>query len=423
LRRAKALPLVIATMILAATTGLAACGGDNNKEAKFDLKMGDIVPLTGDLSPYGPPGRKAADLAVAEIRKAIKQAGVDQTVSIKHEDEETNPQAAVSAARKLADAGVSCMAGAWASADTIPVAKSVAIREKIVEISPSSTAASIRDLNDDGFVNRTAPPDNLQAKALADHIASSLGGANGKTVNVGARNDFYGTGLADAFPKEWQARGGKIGQKVVYDPEQPSYNSEAAKIVSGNPDAFVIVDFPETYGKVGPALVRTGKWDAKKTFITDGLADSELPKTAGAASTEGLRGTTVGSFTGANQDAFDKLYTSAPGPKRQTFDSQNFDAVVLCYLAAVAAGSSDSDKMKDELRDVTGPPGTKYSFTQLPEAIKALKNGDDIDYEGASWPIDLDDKGDLSRYVYSVIRFKNGKLSTVKQVTPTAEEK
>jgi branched-chain amino acid transport system substrate-binding protein len=421
--RAKLIYLLMAGSLLAATIGLAACGDDGGGKAKFDLTIGDIVPLTGDLSPYGPAGRKAADLAGSEINKAIKATGVDQTVTIKHGDEETDPQAAVSAARKLVDGGATCMAAAYASADTIPVAKSVSIREKVVQISPASTAASIRDLADDGYINRTAPPDTLQAKALADHVDKELGGAQGKTVNVAARNDFYGTGLADAFPKEWQARGGKVGQKVIYDPAQPSYNSEAAKIVSGNPDAFVIVDFPETYQKVGPALVRTGTWDPKKTFITDGLADVGLPKSVGAAATEGLRGTTVGSFTGGTQDAFGKLYNASGGPKRQTFDAQNFDAAMLCYLAAVAAGSADADKIRDELRGVTGPPGTKYTFEQLPQAIRALRDGKDIDYEGASGPIDLDDKGDLSRYVYNVIRFQNGKLETVRQVTPSASEK
>ena len=418
-------PMLVAAAVLAATIGIAACGDDGGGgggQATIDLKIGDIVPLTGDLSPYGPPGRKAADLAVEEIKKAIQETGAEHTVTIQHEDEETNPQAAVSAARKLADAGVSCMAGAWASADTIPVAESVSIREQVVQISPASTAASIRDLEDDGYLARTAPPDNLQAKALADEVDNGIGGASGKTVNVGARNDFYGTGLADAFEEEWTARGGRVGQKVVYDPEQPSYNSEATKIVSGNPAGYVIIDFPETYAKVGPALVRTGKWDAAKSFITDGLAATELPEDAGREATEGLRGTTVGSFSGANQNAFDKLYTAAPGPKRQTFDSQNFDAVMLCYLAAVAAGSADAEEIKNELVDVTGPPGTKYSFTQLPQAIEALENGDDIDYEGASGPIDLDETGDLSRYVYTVIRFQDGKLEEGKQVTPTAEQ-
>jgi branched-chain amino acid transport system substrate-binding protein len=419
-RKAKVLPLLAAATVLAASIGLGACGGGDDNKASFDLTIGDIVPLTGDLSPYGPPGRKAADLAVQEINKAIKAANVDQTVKVQHEDEETDAQASLSAARKLVDAGASCIAGAWASADTIPVAKSVTIKEKVLQISPASSAASIAELDDDGYMARTAPPDTLQAKALADHLDKELGGAQGKTVNVAARNDFYGTGLADAFPKEWQARGGKVGEKVIYDADQPSYNSEAAKIVSGNPDAFVIVDFPATYAKVGPALVRTGKWDASKTFITDGLSSDSLPKDAGADATEGMRGTTIGTFTGAAPKAFDTLFTKAPGPKRATFDAQNFDAVMLCYLAAVAAGSSDGEKLKDEVVDVSGPPGTKYTWQQLPEAIKALRNGDDIDYEGAIGPVDLDKNGDPGKWVYDIIRFKNGKLESVSKVTPKA---
>jgi len=420
MRRTKALPLLVASLVFAASLGVAACGGDDGGGGKVDLLIGDIVPLTGDLSDYGPPGRKAADLAVKEINKAIKETGLDQTVRIQHEDEETDAQASASAARKLVDAGAGCIAGAWASADTIPTAKSVSIKEKVVQISPASTAASIADLDDDDYLARTAPPDTLQAKALADHLDKELGGAQGKTVNVGARNDFYGSGLADAFPKEWQARGGKIGQKVLYDPEQPSFNSEADKITSGNPDAFVIIDFPDTYAKVGPALVRTGNFKANVTFVTDGLASTELPKDVGAEATEGLRGTSVGVFSGAAPEAFGKLYTSAPGPKRQTFDAQNFDAVMLCYLAAAAAGSGDGEKIKEELVNVSGPPGTKYSFEQLPEAIKALDNGDDIDYEGAVGPIDLDENGDPSKWIYNIIKFEDGKLKTVSKVTPEA---
>lgn len=415
MRRTRILPLLAASLVLAATLAIAACGDDNSGggEKTLDLTIGDIVPLTGDLADYGPSGRKAAQLAVDQINAAVKEAGVDHTVKLVNEDDQTDPQAAVQAARKVVDTdNATCIAGGYSStSSTIPIANSVTIRDGVLQLSPASTADEISDLKDDGLVNRTSPPDRFQGPTLAGLVEKSLGGAQGKTINIGARNDAYGTGLADTFTKPWEAKGGKIGKKVIYDPKQPSYNSEAQQIVSGDPDGWVIIDFPETYAKVGPALVRTGKWDPKKSFITDGLASSKLPADVGRDATEGMRGTAPGSpDSGAASEAFDKAYTAAGGPERQTFDAQNFDATILCYLSAVAAGSTDGKEMAAKLQDVSGPGGTKYTFEQLPDAIKALQNGDDINYEGASGPLDLNEQGDPTSGVYDIYRYKDGKI-------------
>ncbi len=421
MRGVKTTPLLIAAVLLAGTVGIAACGDDGGGDAKFDLTIGDIVPLTGDLSDFGPPGRKAANLALEEINKAIQSAGVEQTVKVQHEDEQTTPDGAVAAGRKLKDAGASCIAGAWASTDSIPLSRSVTTPEKILQISPASTSTELTGLKDDGYLNRVPPTDNLQGPALAAAMDKELGGASGKTVNVGARNDSYGEGLSKFFGDAWKAKGGKIGEQVLYDPKQPSYNSEAQKIASGNPDAWVIIDFPETFQKVGPALVRTGKWTPTKSWLTDGLASGSLPKNVGTEATEGFRGTAPGTPSkGAASEAFGKLYTSAAPKdvKRQTFDGQNFDAVILCYLSAVAAGEADGEKMKDEVKNVSGPPGDKFTWEQLPEAVKALQDGKDIDYEGAAGAIDLDDNGDPQAGVYDVLEFKNGELVPIADQVP-----
>jgi ABC-type branched-subunit amino acid transport system substrate-binding protein len=273
-------------------------------------------------------------------------------------------------------------------------------------------------------MNRTSPPDSFQGPTLADYMEEALGGAEGVTVNVGARNDAYGTGLADTFGTAWQEKGGTIGEEVIYDPEQPSYDSEAEQITSGNPDAFVIIDFPETYDKVGPALVRTGNFDASKTFMTDGLASSDLPKSAGAEATEGARGTAPGApDKGSPTDQFDDAYNQFD-PKdveRQTFDAQNFDAVILCYLAAVAAGSTDGTDMAAEVRDISAPPGDSFTFLTLSDAITALQDGDDIDYNGASGEIDMDEAGDATAGVYDVYRYKGGAIEVFDEL-PVAEK-
>ena len=405
--------VVLAVCVGGASLAFASCGGGGG--ATGQLTIGDLVPLTGDLSDFGPPGEKAANIAADEINKAAQQANADiSSVELLTEDSETDPQASVTGARKMVDEGASCIAGEWASADTIPVARSVAIPEGVLEISPASTSDEITGLDDDGLINRTAPPDSFQGPTLANGIERVLGTAKGKTVNVGARNDSYGTGLADSFSAAWKDKGGKIGETVIYDPKAATYDSEAQQIVSGNPDTIVIIDFPETFVKVAPALERTGKWDPTIAWGTDGLASSSLPQDVGPPLVEGMRGTAPGVPSGAPASkAFDKLYTSS-APKnvdRQTFDAQNFDAVVLCYLAAVAAGSTDGEDMADEVRNVSAPPGTEYTWQQLSDAIEALQNGDDIDYTGASGPVDMDDAGDTTEGVYEEYVYKNGKLT------------
>jgi ABC-type branched-subunit amino acid transport system substrate-binding protein len=417
--------LVLLSLVVAGLSfGIAACGDDDETTsegggggaASLDLTIGDLVPLTGDLSDFGPPGDKAAQVAVAEINKSIDESGSDHTVTLKTEDDQTSDQAGVSAARKLVSDGASCIAGSWASSVSIPVARSVSVREGVLQISPASTSDEITGLEDDGLMNRTAPPDSFQGPTLANAIDADLGGADGKTVNIGARNDSYGTGLAKTFSDAWESLGGSIGEEVIYDPEAATYDSEADQITSGNPDAIVIIDFPETFAKVGPALVRSGNYDPTITWGTDGLASSSLPKDVGEEATEGFRGTAPGSPDDdeANK-AFGEIYESSD-PKdveRQTFDAQNFDAVMLCYLAAVAAGSTDGQAMADVVREVSAPPGDPFTFESLPEAVKALENGDDIDYQGASGAIDMDDAGDATSGVYDVYEYKNGALEII----------
>jgi ABC-type branched-subunit amino acid transport system substrate-binding protein len=400
--------------------GIAACGDDDDDdgggggETSLDLTIGDSIPLTGDLSDFGPPGEKASDLAVAQINAAIQQAGVDHTVNVVHEDNETSPQPAVQAARKMVDAdGATCITGAWASSDTIPTAESVSIPDGILQISPASTAPAISDIDDDGLLNRTSPPDTFQAATLASTIGEDLGGAEGKTVNVGARNDEYGTAFAENFRASWEAIGGTIGEEVIYDPEQPSYNSEAQQITSGNPAAIVVIDFPETFVKVGPALQRTGNWDPTKAWGTDGLASSDLPGDVGPPIVEGMRGTAPGApEKGEAEEAFRTLYDGAEplDVEAQTFDAQQFDATILCYLAAVAAGSTDGQDMADVITDLSAPGGTQYTWEQLPEMIEALQNGDDIDYEGASGSVNLNEAGDATSEVYDTYQYKGGKF-------------
>ena len=428
----KRIRLVLMTLAVAGLSiGFAACGDDDSidhergehwgGETALDMTIGASLPLSGDLADFGPPGEKAADLALAEINAAIEEVGADHTIELVKEDNcgAADPQCAVQAQRKLATSdGASCIAGPWGSADTIPSGESVSVPEEVPLISPSATSDEITGLDDDGFVNRTSPPDSFQGPTLANFVDEDLGGAEGKTINIGARNDAYGTGLAETFTTAWEELGGTVGETVIYDIDLPSYDTEAEQITSGSPDGIVIIDFPETYNKVGPALARTGNFDPNKAYVTDGLISSDVIESAGADATVGLRGTAPGAPDDETQSkAFDTAYKAAEPTDidRMTFDAQNFDAVVICYLAAVAAGSTEGADLASTIQSVSAPPGDPYTWEELPAAIEALQNGDDIDYQGASGAIDMDDAGDATGGVYDIYTFD------AKEVTPTDE--
>ncbi|CAN5151098.1 ABC transporter substrate-binding protein [soil metagenome] len=416
--------LLAALVVALSSLVLAACGDDDDEGGSggggggesLDLTIGSLVPQTGGLAPFAPAGEKAIGLAVEEINTAIEEAGADHTITSLIEDTQTDPQAAVQAARKLTSEDATCFNGAWASGSTIPVAESVSTREEILQISPASTSPEITDLEDDDLLFRTAPADTFQGPLLADVIEDGLGGAEGLTVNIGARNDSYGTGLADEFSKAWEEKGGTVGETVVYDIKQPSYNSEAGQIVSGNPDGILIVDFPDPFNKVGPALVRTGDWDPETAFGPDGLAFPNLAELVGSDVVEGMRATAPGAPDEGPGSAFDTLFDDAGGATRAPFNAQNFDNVILCYLAAVAAGSTDGAEMAAALRDVTGAPGDEYTWEELPDAIEALQNGEDIDYQGVTGDIEFDEAGDPQTGVFDVFAFRGDELETTSEV-------
>jgi branched-chain amino acid transport system substrate-binding protein len=425
-RRAIASLLAASALVVG---GIAAgCGDDDDSGSGTnggggdvsELKIGVLVPLTGQLADFGGPGSTAANLAAEQINTAGADAGFK--VTLVTEDTKTDAQAAQEAATKVIESdGVAAIAGPWATPELIPTVENVTVDAGIPIVTPSATGPDITTLEDDGLVFRTPPSDAIQGQVLAQVVVDALG--EGKTVNTASRNDAYGDALIQEFTSAYEGLGGKVGTNVSYNPDAASLNSEAQQIASGNPDGWVIIDYTGTWPKLGPALVRTGNWDPAKTFTGDGLRSSELPAAAGAATVNGMRGTVPTSLDAPAGAAFDALWKSDPANgARQTYDAQNFDAVILLALASLAAGSTDGADIAGALEGVSGPPGTKYTFEQLSEAITAAQNGEDIDYEGASGPIDLDAQGDPTSANYSTWSYTGGKLVDTEEVIPFSAE-
>ena len=403
--------LVFIATALASTLVL---GSVPAQAAAIDMKIGTIHPLTGGNADYGIGLTSAAEWAAESVTKAMKSARVAGSCKITaSEDDQATPALAVEAATKLVKSNkVNAIVGPLTSASTTSAAQSVTVPNNIVMIATAASSPTITKFADKDLLFRTYPSDAFQGKVIVAAVQKAFG--KGVTLSIGARNDSFGTALANVVTNEWVKGGGDIGRKVLWNPENATFDSEAKLLTEGSPDVWVIVDFPDTFAKVGPALVRTGKWDPKKTFFTEAMYDEAVIKTIGVKVMAGARGTAAKSI-GVDSDKWKADRKAAKPDTKETFvDASAYDATVLLCLAAIHGKSTESSALTKSLRAVSGTEGgTEIPWTNLVDAVKAAAAGDNFTYQGAWTTAKFDAAGDSSGALFRVYNVgADGKLSS-----------
>jgi branched-chain amino acid transport system substrate-binding protein len=403
--------LVFIATALASTLVL---GSVPAQAAAIDMKIGTIHPLTGGNADYGIGLTSAAEWAAESVTKAMKSARVAGSCKITaSEDDQATPALAVEAATKLVKSNkVNAIVGPLTSGSTLGAAQSVTVPNNIVMIATAASSPTITKFADKDLLFRTYPSDAFQGKVIVAAVQKAYG--KGVTLSIGARNDSFGTALANVVTNEWVKGGGDIGRKVLWNPENATFDSEAKLLTEGSPDVWVIVDFPDTFAKVGPALVRTGKWDPKKTFFTEAMNNEAVIQTIGVSVMAGARGTAAKSI-GISADKWKADRKAAKPNTKETFvDASAYDATVLLCLAAIHGKSTESSALTKSLRAVSGTEGgTEIPWTNLVDAVKAAAAGDNFTYQGAWTTAKFDAAGDSSGALFRVYNVgADGKLSS-----------
>jgi ABC-type branched-subunit amino acid transport system substrate-binding protein len=385
---------------------------DGGSGEEGPVKLGALLPMTGDLQAYGQPSRNGIELAAMEINDADGLLG--RELSIVVGDTQTKPQAGTDAAKKLVSIeGVSGIVGALSSGVTIPVARSVTSKEGVAQISGASTSPVITDLDDNDFLFRTVPSDAFQGKALAEVVAGNDVG----NVAVMYVNNDYGEGLANSFTEAFEANGGTVTASGGYEKGNASYRGELSSLSEGEPAALVLIGYPQNGTTILRQAIEGGHFD--QFVFTDGLKAPEIIESIGAEALEGSYGTapqaTDDTPSAMNfRSAYEAEYGEVP-PK--PFIDTAYDATYLLALAAQAAGSDDPEAVRDHLREVANPPGTEILPGEWAKAREALANGEDILDAGASGSVDFDDNGDVGgSFAHWAIR--DGKIETVEVLEP-----
>ncbi|WP_009546487.1 ABC transporter substrate-binding protein [Crocosphaera subtropica] len=386
------------------------------------LKLGALLPVTGDLSSIGANMPEAVKLAVDEINAC---GGVNgQPVTLVTEDTQTDPTAGGAAMTKLAEVDrVAGVVGAFASSVS-GAAVGIAAQNKVMLISPGSTSPVFTDQAKNGEFNgywaRTAPPDTYQAQALAA-LAQKQGFENVSTVVI---NNDYGVGFEQQFVGSFEKAGGKLTNKeqpVRYDPKAATLDSEAAAAFANNPDAVAAVLYAETGSILLQAAYKQGLSEGVTVLLTDGVYSEDFVEQVGKTPDgkyilEGALGTVPGA-DGQALDAFTTKWNEKTGKDVTAFVPHSWDATILLMLAAEAAKANTGEAIQSKIREVANAPGTEVSDPC--EAIALVRDGEDINYQGASGNVDIDENGDVVGS-YDVWTVKaDGTTEVIDKVSPT----
>jgi hypothetical protein len=215
-------------------------GGDATSDEP--LRIGTLLPLTGNLAFLGPPEVAGAKLAVQDINEAGGVLGQDVELT-EGDSGDASTDTASQTVDRLLQANVNAIIGAASSGVSLTVIDAIT-GAGVLQFSPANTSDEFTTYNDKDLYFRTAPPDVLQARALADLIIAD----GNNSVGILALNDPYGTGLAENAKNNLVESGlaEEDIKSIIYDPQAQNYDSEVQEMVDFDPDAIVVIGFEES---------------------------------------------------------------------------------------------------------------------------------------------------------------------------------
>ncbi|HYG91385.1 MAG TPA: ABC transporter substrate-binding protein [Azospirillum sp.] len=371
-------------------------------QASDVFRIGALNPVTGAGSPYGTGMQKAILFAAQEVNAAGGAGG--RKLEVVSEDSQTQPDAAVLAAKKLIEVNkVQAILGTWASGVSLavlPITDAAGIPLMHCSGAPALSTERKGDL-----AWRFQATNTRFGKAFAE-IAKKRGYKRAATM---AFNNASGIGNTKGFADAWAAAGNKVVAEVVYEPKRPSYRSELQQILAAKPDVIVTGSYLPDTTIILKEWFQSGQ---KADWIIPGwAANSQLVDALGAEVTEGIISVdSVANETAPSYAAFAKRYKEATGQEADSniYAAMTYDMTIVLALAMEAAGPGATvAQINSKIREVANPPGTAVgSFAEGKEKLKAGK----INYEGASSRLDFDEFGDVNPdFLVSII--KGGKLT------------
>ncbi|MFA4917956.1 MAG: ABC transporter substrate-binding protein [Thermodesulfovibrionales bacterium] len=309
------------------------------KEKSAEIKLGAVLPLTGDTASYGKNAQNGIDLVVEEINQAGGIGGKKLVVA--YEDDKGKANEAINAMNKLITINkVPVIMGSAGSSVTLAMS-SVANQNKTVLITPISSSKELTDKGGAYFF-RVCPSDAFQSRILADWIWDK----GYKTVGMIYVNNSWGQGLKDEFVTRYEKKGGKVVIAEATMEGQKDFKTVISKVMGSKPDAL----FTPTYGIEGGILLKQLKEMKAKlpVFGADVWSSPELLTSAGNAA-EGIYLTLPAKPSGPKYNVFAQKFKAKYGQEPDVYAAYSYDMMQIIALG-LKEGNTTGEKMQTYLR-------------------------------------------------------------------------
>lgn len=341
-----------------------------------ELRIGAILPLTGQSAQYGQWIRDALEMAREEINV---NGGINgKPLAIWYEDDQADPKTAANAMQKLASIEqVPIVFGSWASSCVL--AQAPIAEQTRTPILAEAQSPKIRDAGD--YVFRIQPDSRYYLKVLVPYVYNNLGI---RTISILYVNNDYGVDQASVFSDSFQRLGGRVLSNEGFQQGTVDFRAQLSKIKTLHPQAV----FVPAYTEAGYVLKQAVELGLETQFI--GSAPVENPDIVKIASGGAERAIYPHHFDPESGDPkvteFEQKYKAKFGRDVEGYAALAYDGL---YVIAAALQQCGSDK----------------------ECIKAKLYATQ-NFPGVTGPTSFDDHGDVLKQI--VIRqVRNGTFTTI----------
>jgi len=410
------------------TLFISGCDDDSNEtvDSEFEpVKMGLLIPLTGTYSESGADLDKATQLAAEHLREAGYPIDL-----FKHDTQSNKEMAYNSAKTRFDKKKIQTLICCRSSAITLEVAKKVSIDNQLTQIAYSASSVEITNLIDQDFLFRTNASDKGQGTVLARLVYDE----GYRNIVIFYINDAFGKSLRAEFEKNFEL----LSDQSIYiypvaheeQEEQETYLTQLIEAkhkieTEGIKDGKTVL-IPISFVKQAKIYLKQAIDNNlfKNFWFVGSTKSKELVEALGKRHFEGMCGTvSSGLFFSSSLEKFQESYETKYGHSQTSFLPNIYDAVVVSALAAYSAQAMGealtSFSIRDHLRRVAGWPGEQVIAGPegLRQALSYLRDGQEINYVGASGDVDFDENGDVVTPV-EIWCYENGDIVTKRLEQP-----